>query len=190
MSSSDANAKIYEKYWCNLKQLIELGIFFAKDINDQHGCTKIDIDDLELAKAVLNEIKPEKSLLIFEKFIETSYPHWQKILERDRIYFIENADSILSAYTKIGAEYFKILFTTKSADNPELYAIDGDDADEVWDYLVEFVKMSIRHVHMTRSPTIHRENNSVRIVYANQDYMSKIDIIKWSQVYEINLTWV
>ncbi len=188
--SSEDNTKIYEKYWGNLKQLIQLGIFFAKDINGQYGYNKIEVEDLELANSLLHEISPQRALPNFEKFITTSYPHWGKLLERDRVYFTDNSDAILSAYTKMGSDCFKNLFTVKSVDNPNQFAIDGEDADEVWEYFIEFVKMAIRHIHVTRSPTIHRDKSSINVKYANPSYMDSIDIVEWSKIYNVNLTWV
>ena len=82
------------------------------------------------------------------------------------------------------------MFTIKSAEDPTKFAIDDDDADEVWEYFIEFVKMAIRHIHRNRGPTIHRENNNISITYDNSDYMTDIDIIKWAKVYEVNLMWV
>ena len=58
----EENKPIYHKYWGNLKQLIQLGTFFAKEINGQYGYNKIDIEDLELANSLLHEIKPPPQL--------------------------------------------------------------------------------------------------------------------------------
>ena len=189
--ATDDNKTIHEKYWCNLRNLVDLGLFFVKDINTQYGTIVVDEDDFELAKSLLHELEPKNALPNFEKFICSSYPHWKKILDKDREYFIENSHDILSAYTKIAADSFKQLFTTRSADDPDAYAIIGDDADEVWDYFIEFVRMAIRHIHRHREPTIHRKDDSnVSTTYDNPKYMENINIKEWAKIYNVNLMWV
>lgn len=187
---SEDNIPIHEKYWGNLKQLISLSLFLATDINNKFGYTVIDTDDIKLAESLVNRIEPKACLSHFEKFITSTYKHWKFILAKDRTYFIDNAEEVLSVFSVIGAQCFKQLFSAKSAEDETIYAIDGEDADEFWEYFITFIKMSIRHIHRHRNPTVHRVNNTVTTSYDNKEYLKDINIEYWAPICDINLDFV
>lgn len=86
---------------------------------------------------------------VVESFVENSYPEWDRILQREKDYFINNAFDLFKKIPNSNEyiEKFKKVLVSPIC-RPA-------DEDMIWDFTFTFVRRSLKFIHQMRkvSPT-------------------------------------
>ena len=138
------------------------------------------------------------STQLIEKFIDSCNKHyetgkydptkdyWEKIRERNEVFFAENAHSIfnnLPVDTK-NINAFKIFFTAKDDQGNKI--IPDDDRNAIWDIFDSLVKISIKYVHRIREVRLDKTEQGLRPVYTNNKF-PQIKVRKLAKIWDITL---
>lgn len=104
---------------------------------------------------------------VIEAFLENSYPEWDKILKKEKSYFLENSFNLfkkIDTENKYVGELSKVLNSTVCREN---------DIKTIWSFTFTYVKRTIKFIHYTRKhePT----------------YYKNIDIEKYSKLFDVTL---
>lgn len=95
----------------------------------------------------LNEFGVEKGIdyktRTLNGFIKKSYPHWQKIIEKDSDYFVSFFDNIFENIP-YGKNELKNLFIYKKLDETHFYS--DEDLNLIWTRIHAMVRISIKHI--------------------------------------------
>jgi len=113
----------------------------------ENGYKVMDITKIELFIALLQSKELDEHFLI-TNFIEKSHKVWDKIKERDEIYFCNNASSIFDFLPADKVNIFKDLFLT--VDQQGVQVIGQTLKDQIWGLLDNMIKVSIKYLHKKR----------------------------------------
>lgn len=107
--------------------------------------TTINPDDFIFIKACIQTL--DKDYLI-QGFIEKSHIHWDKIKERNELFFIEHASSIFGFLPAPYLSMFTDLFT--AVDSQGNTIVTKNLKDDIWRIFDAMVKISIKYTHKNR----------------------------------------
>jgi hypothetical protein len=177
------------------ENVITLGSLICELVEDlqNRGHFVVNPSVVALAVAVLNELEPRSIINIFisksNDTVEGSTPieHcWEKIRNRDRSFFLDNAGSIFSDLPSSRVDAFSKMFSsTDEKGNP---LVCQENEDEIWDFFDSLVKISIKYIHENREPCLIRESHQEIRKY-QRDFFEDVDIGYHSKVWGINLTF-
>jgi len=110
------------------------------------------------------------SVKLIEIFIKHSYLHWNKINDREEIFFVENAQDVFQ-YLPIDVNNinaFKVLFT--AVDDEGEHIIIQEDRNAIWDIFGSLVKICIKYVHKVRGVKLVKTPNGIRPAYKTKKF--------------------
>lgn len=129
----------FSKNILGLAEIIRIGI---EELYEK-GYDVIDPNIILFYTSILTTL--DKHLLI-TKFIEHSHETcWDKIKDRDEIFFIENASSIFSYLPTENINLFKDLFTT--VDENQNCVITQEFKNNIWCFFDSMIKISIKYIY-------------------------------------------
>lgn len=100
---------------------------------------------LSLAGAAISQYDKR---FIIETFINKSHEHWDKILGRNRTFFIENAGGIFGDLPLGNVEAFTKLFTLQDRSGGPIAGVEFED--DLWALFQSLVKICINYIHENR----------------------------------------
>lgn len=143
----------------------------ARNINTD-GITTSHVQLASLAVSAMGKVN------VLDIFVNNSYKHWNKIMNREMNFFIENADSIFGGIPALkdsnGNSRITIFKTVFSSGH-----LNSDIVEEIWATLAVMVKGAVKYLHRggsfdsKRAGTVHVVSNTQRYI---TEY--KIDMMK------------
>ena len=115
-----------------------------KKIESLHIRTPVSSQMADLAESFIRAYSNNKRVVI-EKFIEKSYPFWNKIHVKDIQFFYQNADSILGGFATEKASMFRSILDAKDPKTGKK-VLTTNDMDILWKYFHSFVVISIGYL--------------------------------------------
>jgi hypothetical protein len=117
---------------------------FAEIVQDANSRGDCDLSPslITLVGAIYSNIKDKEWLI--ESFIERSWKHWDKIADKDAIFFAENSDTLFFGVPPATVESVADLFVEKGG---KPAAIRGEDLDYLFSFVIVLVKICIKYVH-------------------------------------------
>lgn len=126
-----------DRFFTNAQGLFDLIYELVTDAY-KRGLINIEPELVKFAGRVIFTALDRK--VVIHNFIKRSYPHWDKIMNKDEKFIIENANTVFVGLPLDKVNAFKDLFT-----NPD--ALTEDDKDAFWDYFESKVRISIIYLH-------------------------------------------
>ena len=126
---------------------------------------------------VLSVVRNASSDLMMDKFIERSKCYWDAIYNKEEKTLL---DSILILFKDLPEDQVKSmsnLFTAKDANG--LSVITQEKKDVIWNYVWSFIKISIKHIHITRQPKINDRGVRSYTVEYFKEISIRINAEKW-----------
>lgn len=137
----------------------------------------VNMNLVQFASAVITGMPKSK---LIEDFIYYTYEHWDKILTKNRSFFLENASAMMSDLPTTNLDSFKAIFDAKTNSGVYLIPDDHEDSQTFWTFFISLVKISIKYIYQTKRP------NKVRIGKDEVEYQKDIDWVtlktKWSLI--------
>jgi len=149
------------------------------------GYKTVDPSTIALATTIISTF--DKHHLI-RGFIENSHEKcWDKMKERDEVFFVENANSIFKFLPMDKINLFKDLFLTKDKQGNSVIA--PAVKKQVWELFDAMIKISIKYIHKHRSPYSYSTPTGVINTY-NTEFYEKVDLSRHSQVWNVKLDFL
>lgn len=140
-------------------------------------------DVVSVAKFFLMSI--DKNALI-DAFIEKTNRYWERIRLKERVFFLDNTDTMFGDLPVGHVAAFKSLFQHVDAKGHSI--VSPDDEDDLWSLFSSQVKISIKYIHRMRGPFSYRSGQSTVNSYRFM-FMSSIDIPALSKLWCVNLDY-
>ena len=122
-------------------------ILFGISKLSEQGYEVIDISNIQLIIALLQSKELDEHFLI-SNFMKKSHKVWDKIKERDELFFCENASSVFDFLPADRVNIFKDLFLT--VDKQGKNVIEQTLKDQIWGLLDNMIKVSIKYLYKKR----------------------------------------
>lgn len=143
----------------------------------QQGYAVPNPNVISLAACLVNSWSP---VSLIEGFIRRSHIHWDKILVRNRQFFVRHAGDIFCEIPVENVNMFASLFSQEAAGNPSF--VTPEKEEQFWEYFEAMVKIAIKYVHKKRVPYSYSEQGRVVTAY-QQSFFDEIDTraeaVKW-----------
>lgn len=130
------------------------------------------------AKILINNKDPNS---LIRTFITKSQTQWVSCIEKDETKLLSNIRTLFGDVPASILDNTLVILTLKNRDNV-LY-ITAEEKDEIWDFLITFVKLSIVYIHEQRCPK-KREDGQIKY---SVNFESSISLKKYSELYNIKL---
>ena len=164
MSSQLKPSDRFKKNMIILLEIISEMFEEASENNIVDSDTKL----LTILKVIINSTNGD---YMINNFIKRSHPYWDKIRERDIVYFKNHGLELFTSVKEKGIDSFKEgdnnfvkNLQDKHIDNfktmlEATYQVDGENVDifdeerkeDIWKIMASFVKISISHIHAERN---------------------------------------
>jgi len=149
------------------KSNLSLFVHYMGTIMSEYRPGNVDPLVVSIVLAVIQGTDPD---LMMNKFIDRSNDYWDIILEKEESSLLS---SILILFRDLPADQVKSIsdiFVAK--DDKGNLVITQDKRDIIWSYIWAFVKIGIKHIHVTRKPIT--DEKGVRKY--SVDYFPKISV--------------
>lgn len=100
---------------------------------------------LLLAKSLIG-LKSPKSII--QSFISKSYTQWETCVNKEESKLLNNVKMLFSEVPESQLNNILEVFNIK--DSKGNYYVTSEEKDDIWDFLIVFVKLSILHIHEQR----------------------------------------
>ena len=150
------------RFKTNFSGLYDLGIDIIQDLEKRGYSVPVSSMLMRIGKMIIipqmseKGVSPEelqsdekKCLVMIETFIVKSAAYWEQIKNHDEKFLVDNSSVLFSDLPKNYVDGFKDLFAMK--DRGELI-VKKEDLDDLWQFLEAMVRISIKHIHLTREP--------------------------------------
>ena len=147
------------------------------------GYQTIDPSKFEFAKHII--MAYDKHLLI-QGFINKSHEtYWDRILQRDEGFFIENAGTIFAELPTNDVNVFRDLFTA-TRDGKKV--ISENLRNQLWKLFDSLVKISIKYVHKHRYPISETDESGNNIVQKyRHSFFDYVDVANHASKWKVAL---
>lgn len=148
-----------ERFHANVIGLGELLFDIVKEVNSK-GYNIMTPKAIEVAVRVLERLPHTSIINTFikkshEKEIKEFKDHWwEKIRDRERNFFLQNAGTIFSDLPINQVNAFSEIFSLKDAEGH--FVVSKEDEEEIWEYFESLVKIAIKYIHEKRHPILIR----------------------------------
>ena len=137
------------------------------------GYKVINPSSILLASAVIEGFDKEQ---LIKSFIINSHENcWDKIKERDEVYFVENVASVFKYLPSDSVNLFKDLFLTK--DHYGECVVPLTLKNQIWELFDAMIRISIKYIHK------HRLINKL-------DFFKEVDLEHHSKTWNVILKYI
>lgn len=155
------------------------------DLN-QNNIINVDLSKLQLVKSLLDVKNPNtdnmsasNNSLFMNQFIEKTHNYWNKISEKDELYFIQNISSIFNG---LGGDHMDVLKHIFTGHN-----VDIDTKNIIWDYIHALIRISIVHIHYSKEPNISQKDGKRLLSWKKTEEYKNIGLTSCAKLYGIDL---
>jgi hypothetical protein len=148
-----------KRFQANVVGLAELLQDIVEEVQ-RKGYKVIQLELLRLATSLLSKMNPED---LINGFIRYSHLHWDKIHERNRDFFIHNAQNVFGDLPFKDINAFKNLFELQ--DSRGNYVVSKEDENDIWSFFSPLVKICIKYIHSKRQPKLIQGKRGEERIY-------------------------
>lgn len=116
---------------------------------------------------------------LLDGFIEATYTVWDQAQRKDMDFFREHACDIFNDLPKDKVKIIVDVMEMKDPDGNKY--ITDEMMDEIWKYVFNFVKISIKWIHEKREPGDDGKYNS--------EFMNQVDVAGQAKKWNVKLPW-
>ena len=139
----------------------------------------INMEMISFTKGVLSKYDDRQ---LIETFITRSNQYWDRIMAKDRIFLLENVETIFKDIPVDKVLSIKQLFSK------DKILISPEDEYVIWDYFKSLLKICIHYIHCSKNPKIIEQDGKFIKAYGNNNF-SEIKVTRLAKKWEINLVW-
>lgn len=121
-------------------------------------------------------------IVVIETFIKRSYPYWDRIINREEKFFLENTRDVFGDLPEDHVDGFRVLFSSRDKNGKLLMC--EEDKNAIWDFFDSLVRIAIVYIHEKRIPKL-KDNRKIYTI----KYETDIDIIKYAHIFKVVLQW-
>lgn len=182
------------RFKTNFSGLYDLGIDIIQDLEKRGYSVPVSSMLMRIGKMVIipqmlekgiseEEMKSDerKCLAIIETFIVKSAAYWEQIKNHDEKFLVDNSSVLFSDLPENYVNGFKDLFAMK--DRGELI-VKKEDLDDLWQFLEAMVRISIKHIHLTREPNELLKGTEK---YYGKEYFPSLRINKLIEIWQVKM---
>lgn len=169
-----------EKFQNNLLELIDLVKETVSWLNQNGYETKVSPFTISLGKAFVSTWDPNETI---HTFIERSYEHWDRVQHKEEEFLTSNAEILFSGVSKEHISSFTEIFRLKeNVDGKEVSVIPPETKDSIWEILHAMIRISIRHIHLTRKPELNDNSKMAYTVKYFPHISVRKNVEKWKVI--------
>ena len=141
----ETELSLEEGFQVNILDLIAVFASFAKKITDKGVKSPVYMSMFSVAETYIKSQKSDK--LIYD-FIESSNKSWSKYDSKDEAILFSNVKSLFPAIPQAGIDSLIAMLSIR--DNKNRSIITDEDKKSIWEYVLEFIRMSVLYIHEQR----------------------------------------